>query len=99
MCEQASLCWKTSVISVPSAHGASHRSQTPLCRGYWAHEEEESLRRGVQKHGIGAWERIRHDPEFKILKCDSALIKHACVCSQHLHPLLWLFSSSAGHHS
>lgn len=37
-------------------------------RGYWCGEEEEALRRGVQKHGIGAWERIRHDPEFKILK-------------------------------
>ena len=39
-------------------------------RGYWCGEEEECLRKGVQKHGIGAWERIRHDPEFKILKCD-----------------------------
>jgi hypothetical protein len=38
-------------------------------RGYWDAHEEEMLRRGVQKHGIGSWERIRHDPEFKVLKC------------------------------
>ena len=38
-------------------------------RGYWDSHEEEQLRRGVQKHGIGSWERIRHDPEFKTLKC------------------------------
>lgn len=38
-------------------------------RGYWDAHEEDLLRRGVQKHGIGSWERIRHDPDFKILKC------------------------------
>jgi hypothetical protein len=38
-------------------------------RGYWDEEEEDSLRDAVQKHGIGAWERMRHDPEFKVLKC------------------------------
>eukprot|EP00976_Prorocentrum_cordatum_P018171 367486-Prorocentrum_minimum.AAC.2 len=37
-------------------------------RGYWDEEEEDSLRDAVQKHGIGAWERMRHDPEFKVLK-------------------------------
>jgi len=37
-------------------------------RGYWDEEEEDSLRDAVQKHGIGAWERMRHDPEFMVLK-------------------------------
>ena len=37
-------------------------------RGYWDAHEEEMLRRGVQKHGIGSWERIRHDPEFRVLR-------------------------------
>ena len=23
----------------------------------------------MQKHGIGAWEKMRHDPDFKVLKC------------------------------
>ena len=41
-------------------------------RGYWDAHEEDQLRRGVQKHGIGSWERIRHDPEFKVLRCADA---------------------------
>jgi hypothetical protein len=41
-------------------------------RGYWDAHEEDQLRRGVQKHGIGSWERIRHDPEFKVLRCAPA---------------------------
>ncbi len=48
-------------------------------RGYWDAHEEDMLRRGVQKHGIGSWERIRHDPEFKILKCVRA---HARVAER-----------------
>jgi hypothetical protein len=27
------------------------------------------LRDGVKKHGLGAWEKIRSDPEFSILRC------------------------------
>lgn len=48
-------------------------------RGYWDAHEEDLLRRGVQKHGIGSWERIRHDPDFKILKCvcGRAGLRHA----------------------
>jgi hypothetical protein len=38
-------------------------------RGYWDEHEEDTLRYAVQKHGIGAWERMRHDPEFRILRC------------------------------
>jgi hypothetical protein len=32
-------------------------------------EEEQALRDAVQKHGIGAWEKMRHDQEFRVLKC------------------------------
>ena len=38
-------------------------------RGYWDDEEEAALRDAVQKHGIGAWEKMRHDTAFKVLKC------------------------------
>ena len=38
-------------------------------RGYWDEHEEDTLRYAVQKHGIGAWERMRHDPDFRILRC------------------------------
>jgi hypothetical protein len=38
-------------------------------RGYWDDTEEQALRDAVQKHGIGAWEKMRHDVEFKVLKC------------------------------
>ena len=38
-------------------------------RGYWDDKEEQALRDAVQKHGIGAWEKMRHDPDFKVLKC------------------------------
>eukprot|EP00241_Pyramimonas_parkeae_P017589 CAMPEP_0114284184 /NCGR_PEP_ID=MMETSP0059-20121206/4517_1 /TAXON_ID=36894 /ORGANISM="Pyramimonas parkeae, Strain CCMP726" /LENGTH=842 /DNA_ID=CAMNT_0001404997 /DNA_START=292 /DNA_END=2817 /DNA_ORIENTATION=+ len=37
-------------------------------RGYWDEAEEDCLRYAVQKHGIGAWERMRHDPDFRVLK-------------------------------
>ena len=30
----------------------------------WTSEEEEALRKGVEKHGLGSWEVIRKDPEF-----------------------------------
>ena len=33
----------------------------------WDQQEEEALREGVKKHGLGAWERIRTDPEFSLL--------------------------------
>ncbi len=33
----------------------------------WNSEEEEALRLGVMKHGIGAWQIILRDPEFGIL--------------------------------
>ena len=38
-------------------------------RGYWDASEEGALRRAVQKHGIGAWEKMRNDPEFNALRC------------------------------
>ncbi len=38
-------------------------------RGYWDDKEEQALRDAVQKHGIGAWEKMRHDADFKVLKC------------------------------
>jgi len=34
----------------------------------WSAQEEESLRRGVQRHGVGAWQVILRDPEYDILK-------------------------------
>ena len=38
-------------------------------RGYWDATEEQALRDAAQKHGIGAWEKMRHDVDFKVLKC------------------------------
>ncbi len=39
-------------------------------RGYnvWTPDEEAALRKGVVKHGLGAWEVIRKDPEFSVLE-------------------------------
>lgn len=34
----------------------------------WDANEETALRNGVKKHGLGAWERIRSDPDFHVLK-------------------------------
>ncbi len=34
----------------------------------WTTEEEDSLRNGVTKHGLGSWEIIRRDPEFLMLE-------------------------------
>jgi len=38
-------------------------------RGYWQAPEEQALKRAVRKHGIGAWEKMRNDPEFAALRC------------------------------
>ena len=39
----------------------------------WAAEEEDALRLGVAKHGIGAWEIIRQDPAYRsLLMCAPA---------------------------
>jgi hypothetical protein len=35
----------------------------------WSHDEEEALRLGVLKHGLGAWEAIRLDVEFASQLC------------------------------
>jgi hypothetical protein len=35
----------------------------------WKATEESALRAGVLKHGTGAWEVIRTDPEFSQLLC------------------------------
>jgi hypothetical protein len=32
-------------------------------------QEETALRAGVAKHGLGAWEIIRKDPAFSVLRC------------------------------
>lgn len=29
----------------------------------------QALRDGVKKHGLGAWEKIRTDPDFAVLRC------------------------------
>ena len=44
-------------------------SPTGTLRGYWQAEEETALRAAVQKHGIGAWEKMRTDPDFEALRC------------------------------
>jgi hypothetical protein len=31
----------------------------------WSEAEQQALRLGVAKHGCGAWEMIRTDPEFQ----------------------------------
>ena len=51
-----------SIMKTPTAGAA------PV-RGYWDASEEGALRRAVQKHGIGAWEKMRNDPEFTALRC------------------------------
>lgn len=47
---------------------ANKKAPTMPFRGYWDDEEEQALRDAVQKHGIGAWEKMRHDAEFKALR-------------------------------
>lgn len=41
-----------------------------MTRAYvvWTEDEQEALRRGVKKHGLGAWEIIRKDQEFAVLE-------------------------------
>lgn len=34
----------------------------------WDKDEMMLLRRGVQRHGVGNWEAIRQDPDFKLLQ-------------------------------
>ncbi len=37
------------------------------CYRVWTAEEEEALRKGVQNHGIGSWEIIRQDANYRHL--------------------------------
>ena len=30
----------------------------------WTGDEEEALRAGIEKHGLGKWKNILRDPEF-----------------------------------
>ena len=46
-------------------------------RGYWRGDEEQALKRAVRKHGIGAWEKMRNDPEFIALRCGSRAMTRA----------------------
>lgn len=51
--------------------GMRDSGKSKLTRGYrvWCGEEENQLRQGVLKCGLGAWEVIRRDPEFPGLRC------------------------------
>ena len=54
-------------------------------RGYrvWDQAAEEALKAGVRKHGLGAWEHIRKDPQFAILRWEAGFREHAqerCRC-------------------
>mmetsp|Transcript_30956 Transcript_30956/g.87706 ORF Transcript_30956/g.87706 Transcript_30956/m.87706 type:complete len:498 (-) Transcript_30956:356-1849(-) len=48
----------------------SHSDKPGAGRVYvsWNAEEEEALRMGVLRHGVGAWQVILRDPDFKILR-------------------------------
>jgi len=48
---------------------AATAAATTTVRGYWSENEEGALKRAVRKHGIGAWEKMRNDPEFATLRC------------------------------
>ena len=64
---------KENVAASPPPKGGKNAttSITPAgtLRGYWQAEEETALRAAVLKHGIGAWEKMRTDPDFKALRC------------------------------
>ena len=49
--------------------GATTAREASGVRGYWQAPEEQALKRAVRKHGIGAWEKMRNDPEFAALRC------------------------------
>ena len=49
--------------------GTTTTAATTTVRGYWSENEEGALKRAVRKHGIGAWEKMRNDPEFATLRC------------------------------
>lgn len=41
----------------------------------WSELEEQALREGVRRYGVGSWEPIRQDKSFSILKfCSSKLL-------------------------
>ena len=54
--------------SKPKPAKPSGKGPQMAFRGYWDATEEQALRDAVQKHGIGAWEKMRHDVDFKVLK-------------------------------
>jgi hypothetical protein len=53
----------------------------------WTQEEEEALRRGVQKHGAGKWRTIQKDPEFSPVLSSRSNIDLKVPTMQSLPPL------------
>ena len=56
------------VMKKGGKNATTSTTPTGTLRGYWKAEEETALRAAVQKHGIGAWEKMRTDPDFKALR-------------------------------
>lgn len=49
-------------------HGTRSPPDSPHRRSQWSSEEEDALRRGVEKYGSGKWRLIQKDPQLsKIL--------------------------------
>jgi len=59
----------TKTKTTSSTGGTTTPGGTTSVRGYWSENEETALKRAVRKHGIGAWEKMRNDPEFVTLRC------------------------------
>ena len=56
-------------VAAVGGDGAPRAGGARGVRGNWQATEEQALKRAVRKHGIGAWEKMRNDPEFAALRC------------------------------
>ena len=48
----------------------------------WRPEEERALLSGVERHGLGAWELIRTDPDLKSLLRSAVILERSCRSGQ-----------------
>jgi hypothetical protein len=58
-------CWRPARGIAPAAARRHAPPPTPAR----ARPPRQALRDGVKKHGLGAWEKIRSDPDFEVLRC------------------------------
>lgn len=56
------------MVRLMKSSGGGGSSSSSRAYNVWSEKEEVALRSGVKRYGVGAWEMIRQDKDFNMLK-------------------------------